>query len=54
MAMTVFQSAKGQAEGSVAKAINMVEGNDLAKDTNCEVSKENPPCTVCSLRSGDS
>lgn len=42
MAMTVFQSAKGQAEGSVATAINMVEGNDLAKDTNFEVSKENP------------
>ena len=29
MAMTVFQSAKGQAEGSVAAAINMIEGNDL-------------------------
>ena len=42
MAMTVFQSAKGQAEGSVAAAINMIEGNDLAKDTNCEVSKDNP------------
>ena len=42
MAMSVFQSAKGQAEGSVAAAINMIEGNDLAKDTNCEVSKDNP------------
>ena len=42
MAMSVFQSAKGQAEGSVAAAINMIEGNDLAKDTNCEVSRDNP------------
>ncbi len=42
MAMTVFQSAKGQAVGSVQAAINILEGKDLAADTDCEVSEENP------------
>ena len=40
MAMTVYQSAKGQAESSVQAAINMLEGKDLAADTECEVSSE--------------
>ena len=42
MAMTVFQSASGQAEGSVQAAINLIEGKDLAQDTGCEVSADNP------------
>ncbi len=42
MAMTVYQSAKGQAQGSVKAALNMLEGNALAEDTGCEVSSENP------------
>lgn len=42
MAMTVFQSAKGQAEGSVEAAINMLDGSPIAEDTGCEPSDENP------------
>ncbi len=42
MAMTVFQSAKGQAAGSVQAAINILDGEDLAAGTDCEVSEENP------------
>lgn len=42
MAMTVFQSAKGQAQDSVQAAINMLEGKDLAEGTGSEVSENNP------------
>lgn len=42
MAMTVFQSAKGQADGSVAAAINMLDGKDVAEGTNCDKSSESP------------
>lgn len=42
MAMTVFQSAKGQATDSVQAAINMLEGKDLAEGTGCQVSADNP------------
>lgn len=42
MAMTVFQSAKGQAADSVQAAINMLEGKDLAEGTGCQVSADNP------------
>lgn len=42
MAMTVFQSAEGQAKGAVQAAINMLEGKDLAEGTECEVSTDNP------------
>lgn len=41
MAMTVFQSAKGQAEGSVVAAVNMLEGKSLDEGTGCEVSETN-------------
>ena len=41
MAMTVFQSAKGQAEGSVVAAVNMLEGKSLGEGTGCEVSETN-------------
>lgn len=40
--MTVFQSHKGQAAGSVQAAINMLEGKDIAEGTECEVSSECP------------
>ena len=42
MAMTVFQSAKGQATDSVQAAINMLDGKDLAEGTGCQVSADNP------------
>ena len=42
MAMTVFQSAKGQAEDSVQAAINMLDGQDLTDGTGCEVSADTP------------
>jgi ABC-type sugar transport system substrate-binding protein len=42
MAMTVFQSAPGQAKSSVQAAINMLEGKDLAEGTECEVASDSP------------
>ena len=42
MAMTVFQSAPGQAKSSVQAAINMLEGKDLAEGTECEVASDCP------------
>ena len=40
MAMTVYQSAKGQAESSVQAAINMLDGADIATDTGCEAASD--------------
>lgn len=40
MAMTVYQSAAGQAKSSVQAAINMLDGKDLAEGTECEVASD--------------
>ena len=40
MAMTVFQSAYGQANASIIAAINMLEDVNLAEGTECDVSPE--------------
>lgn len=42
LAMTVFQSHKGQASASVQAAINMLEGKPLTEGTENEISEESP------------
>ena len=42
MAMTVFQSAKGQAVSSVQAAINVLEGKALEEGTDCVKAKSSP------------
>ncbi|MBQ3392505.1 MAG: sugar ABC transporter substrate-binding protein [Lachnospiraceae bacterium] len=42
MNMTVFQSPDGQAYGSVAAALNMLEGKPLAEGTECETAQDSP------------
>lgn len=42
MAMTVFQDAVGQGVGSIIAAINLLEGNDIAKGTDYATDKDNP------------
>ena len=40
MAMTVFQSAYGQANASIIAAINMLENVNVAEGTECDISSE--------------
>lgn len=42
MAMTVFQSAYGQANAAIMAAINMLEDVDIAEGTECDVSPDSP------------
>ena len=39
--MSVYQSSKGQGDGAVRAAINMLEGKDLTDGTDYTVSAEN-------------
>ena len=42
LAMTVFQSHKGQAYGSVMAAINMLDGKELTEGTDYSISEDSP------------
>ncbi|MDI9491234.1 MAG: substrate-binding domain-containing protein [Clostridiaceae bacterium] len=41
MAMSVFQDARGQGEGAIKAAINLVEGNPINEGTKYEVAEDN-------------
>lgn len=40
MAMTVYQSTQGQANGSILAAINMLEGLDISEGTECNIAPD--------------
>lgn len=42
MSMTVFQNAKGQGEGAMKAALNLIEGKPINEGTEYEVASDNP------------